>query len=92
MAVVAPYLIGVVTAPLVARVFKPLFRGMIKTTMGVALEAKKAAAEMREEFQDIAAEATVEKAAEDAAKPTRPGAVTKTASSTGVSRGTDVTR
>ena len=78
MAVVAPYLIGVVTAPLVARVFKPFFRGAIKTTMGVALEAKRAAAEVREEFQDIAAEATIEQqAAEQQAAPgkaARPGA------------------
>ncbi|MGH3837230.1 MAG: DUF5132 domain-containing protein [Pseudonocardiaceae bacterium] len=98
MAVVAPYLIGVVTAPLVARVFKPLFRGVIKTTLGVAMEAKKAAAEVREEFQDIAAEATVERAVADeaAGKPTRPGAATqattKTTGVTGASRGADVTR
>jgi uncharacterized protein DUF5132 len=93
MAVVAPYLIGVVTAPLVARVFRPLFRGVVKTTVGVALEAKRAAAEVREEFQDIAAEATVEKAAADeAARGTRPGAATKVTSATGASRGADVTR
>lgn len=93
MATLAPYLIGVVTAPLVARVFKPLFRGVIKTTMGVALEAKRAAAEVREEFQDIAAEASVEKAAADeATRTSRPGAVTKTTSTTGVSRGAEVPR
>ncbi|MGH3801150.1 MAG: DUF5132 domain-containing protein [Pseudonocardiaceae bacterium] len=95
MAVLAPYVIGVVTAPLVARVFRPLFRGVVKTTVGVALEAKRAAAEVREEFQDIAAEATVERAAADeAAKTTtRPGVATKTTTTTtGVTRGADVTR
>jgi hypothetical protein len=93
MAVVAPYLIGVVTAPLVARVFRPLLRGAVKTTVGVALEAKRAAAEVREEFQDIAAEATVERAAADEAdRGTRPGAATKATGATGVSRGADVTR
>lgn len=79
MAVVAPYLIGVVTAPLVARIFRPLFRGVIKTTVGVALEAKRAAAEVREEFQDIAAEASIERAADDeAAAAARPRAATAT--------------
>jgi Protein of unknown function (DUF5132) len=69
MAVLAPYVVGVVTAPLVARVFKPLFRGIVKASVGITLEAKKAAAEVREEFQDLAAEATVEKvAAEKAAR------------------------
>ena len=97
MAVVAPFLIGVVTAPLVARVFRPLFRGVIKTTVGVALEAKRAAAEVREEFQDIAAEATVERAAADeATRAPRPGVAsqttTKTTGVTGASRGADVTR
>lgn len=65
MAILAPYMVGVVTAPLVARVLKPLFRGVVKASVGITLEAKKAAAEVREEFQDIAAEATVAKVAAD---------------------------
>lgn len=56
MPVLAPYVIGIVTAPLVVKAIKPLCRGVVKVTVGVALEAKKAAAEAREEFQDIAAE------------------------------------
>jgi uncharacterized protein DUF5132 len=76
MPVLAPYVIGVVTAPLVVKVFKPLFRGLVKTSVGVTLEAKRAASEMREEFQDIAAEAAFEKAATDkvanAAGPANP--------------------
>jgi hypothetical protein len=64
MAVVAPYLIGVVTAPLVVKIIKPLVRGTVKASVGLALEVKKAAAEAGEEFQGIAAEVTSDKAAE----------------------------
>lgn len=56
MAVMAPYLIGVVTAPLVARVLRPAVRGIVKTTVAVALEVKRAAAEAGEQFHGIAAE------------------------------------
>jgi hypothetical protein len=56
MPFVAPFLIGVVTAPLLAKILKPLLRGAAKTTMAVALEVKKATAEAGEELQDIAAE------------------------------------
>jgi len=63
----APYLIGVVTAPLVARVLKPALRGVVKTSVGVALEVSRAAAEASEEIQDIAAEVNVEKVVADKA-------------------------
>lgn len=63
MAVIAPYLIGVVTAPLVVKIIKPLVRGTVKASVGLALEVKKAAAEAGEEFQGIAAEVSSEKAA-----------------------------
>jgi Protein of unknown function (DUF5132) len=63
MSVLAPYAVGVVTAPLVARFLKPLFRGIVKASVGATLEAKKAAAEVREEYQDIAAEAALQKVA-----------------------------
>lgn len=76
MPVLLPYLIGVVTAPLAAKVIKPLFRGVVKTTVGVAMEVKRVAAEAGEEIQDIAAEVSVEKVAADkAAKTARSGAV-----------------
>ena len=92
MPILAPYVIGVVTAPLVGKVFKPLLRGVVKATVGLALEVKKAAAEAGEELQDIAAEVSVEKAADsEAARAGRTGTVTKTTSS-GVPRSTDVTR
>jgi Protein of unknown function (DUF5132) len=55
--VVAPYLVGVVTAPLVVRIITPIVRGTVKATVGIALEAKKAAAEAGAELQGIAAEA-----------------------------------
>ncbi|MFZ2117768.1 MAG: DUF5132 domain-containing protein [Pseudonocardiaceae bacterium] len=64
MPVVAPYLIGVVTAPLVVKIIKPMVRGTVKASVGLALEVKKAAAEAGEEFQDIAAEVSSDKAAE----------------------------
>lgn len=58
-----PYLIGLVTAPLVVKVVKPLLRGTVKTTIGVGLQAKKLAAEAAEDLQDLAAEASAEMAA-----------------------------
>ena len=64
MPVLAPYLIGVVTAPLVVKIVKPIVRGTVKATVGLALEVKRAAAEAGEEFQDIAAEVSSDKAAE----------------------------
>ena len=58
-----PYLIGLVTAPLVAKVAKPLLRGTVKTTIAVGLQMKKLAAEAAEDLQDLAAEASAEMAA-----------------------------
>lgn len=95
MPVLLPYLVGIVTAPLAAKIIKPLFRGVVKTTVGVAMEVKRVAAEAGEEIQDIAAEVSVEKVAADkAARAPRAGVVTTKETGTGVvsSRGTDVTR
>ena len=55
--IVVPYLIGVVTAPLVVAVAKPIVRGTVKATMAVGLQAKKAAAEAREDLHVITSEA-----------------------------------
>lgn len=63
MAVMLPYLVGVVTAPLVAKVVKPLARGALKTTIGISLQAKRLIAKTAEDFQDLAAEANAEVAA-----------------------------
>ena len=64
MAVVAPYLVGVVTAPLVVKVVKVLVRSTVKASVVIRSEVKKVAAEASEEFQDLAAEVSVDKAAE----------------------------
>lgn len=40
-----PYVVGVLTAPLVGKVLKPVVRGTVKAAVGVALQVKKAAAE-----------------------------------------------
>lgn len=58
-----PYLLGVVTAPLVAKATKNVLRGVVKTSVGITLEAKRAAAEAGGEFQAIAAEVSAEQAA-----------------------------
>lgn len=58
-----PYLIGVVTAPLVVKIIKPLARSTVKATIEIGLQAKKLAAETAEDLQDLAAEASVEMAA-----------------------------
>lgn len=63
-----PYLIGLVTAPLVMKVAKPLLRSTVKTTIEVGLQAKKLAAEAAEDFQDLAAEASAELAATEMSK------------------------
>ncbi|MGH3874957.1 MAG: DUF5132 domain-containing protein [Pseudonocardiaceae bacterium] len=60
--VVAPYVIGVVTAPLVVRIIRPIVRGTVKASVGIVLEAKRAAAEAGAEFQGIAAEVNAAKA------------------------------
>lgn len=60
--IVVPYLIGVVTAPLVVAVAKPIVRGTVKATMGISLQAKKAAAEAREDYHVIAKEARSDEA------------------------------
>ena len=55
-----PYLLGLVTAPLVAKLAKPVLRSTIKATIEIGLQAQKIAAEAVEELQDLAAEATAE--------------------------------
>jgi hypothetical protein len=73
MAIVLPYLIGVVTAPLVAKVVKPLARGTIKTTIGIGAQAKRLVAQTVEDFQDLAAEANAEVTATKAGSWSRTG-------------------
>ncbi|WP_255360303.1 DUF5132 domain-containing protein [Nocardia sp. BMG51109] len=49
-----------VAAPLATKIVKPVIRGAVKTTVGLAIEAKRAAAEVSEDLQDIVAEAAAE--------------------------------
>ncbi|MCX4765820.1 DUF5132 domain-containing protein [Streptomyces sp. NBC_01275] len=58
--VVPPFLIGLIAAPLAKRVVKPLMRGLVKTSVGLVLEVRRAAHEASEGLQDLAAEVTAE--------------------------------
>ncbi|MEU3345427.1 DUF5132 domain-containing protein [Streptomyces sp. NPDC006700] len=55
-----PFLIGLLTAALVKRLGKPLVRGVVKTSVGLGVEVKRAVHEASEGIQDLAAEATAE--------------------------------
>ncbi|MFJ9852281.1 DUF5132 domain-containing protein [Streptomyces sp. NPDC101150] len=58
--VVPPFLIGLIAAPLAKRFLKPLMRGVVKTSVGLALEVKKATHEAGENIHDLAAEVAAE--------------------------------
>ncbi|MER5846134.1 DUF5132 domain-containing protein [Streptomyces sp. NPDC002012] len=64
--VVHPFLIGLIAAPLIKRVVKPLVRGIIKTSVGLTFEVRRAAIEAGEEIQDLTAEVAAEKLASSA--------------------------
>ncbi|MFC3456288.1 DUF5132 domain-containing protein [Amycolatopsis speibonae] len=49
-------MIGLIIAPLAGKMVKPLARGAVRATVGVALEVRKMAAQTSEELQDLAAE------------------------------------
>jgi hypothetical protein len=80
------YFVGIATAPLMGTMVKPLVRGTVKTTIGIGLQVKKLAAEVAEELQDLAAEASVDFAAAE----TKPG-VSVTAPSAGTRLGVSAT-
>ncbi|WP_328664914.1 DUF5132 domain-containing protein [Streptomyces sp. NBC_00328] len=63
---VPPFLVGVIAAPLAKRVAKPLVRGVIKTSVGLTLEVKRAVIEAGEEIQGLTALAAAEKMASSA--------------------------
>ncbi|GAA3952069.1 hypothetical protein GCM10022384_02140 [Streptomyces marokkonensis] len=54
--IVPPFLIGLIAAPLAKRLFKPLVRGVVTTSVGVVMEVKKAAHAAGENINDLAAE------------------------------------
>ncbi|WP_328664917.1 DUF5132 domain-containing protein [Streptomyces sp. NBC_00328] len=68
--VVPPFLIGLIAVSLVKRLGKPLVRGVVKASVGLGIEVKRAVHEAGEGIHDLAAEAT----AEVLAAQTTPGA------------------
>ncbi|MGC7101119.1 DUF5132 domain-containing protein [Amycolatopsis lurida] len=69
---VARFVAGSVTIKLV----KPVIRGVIRTSVALAMEVKKVAAQAGEELQDLAAEVTAEMAVAqtEQAPPAKPAA------------------
>lgn len=79
---IVPYLVGVVTAPLLAKIVKPVLWGVVKTTVGAALEVKKLASEAAGDVQNLIAEASTDFAVTEtpsAVVATVPKAGTRTA-------------
>lgn len=62
------YLIGLVSAPLVAKFAQPIARSAVKATIELGLQARKLAAEAAEDLQDFVAETKAEMAAAEAKK------------------------
>ncbi|GAQ53960.1 DUF5132 domain-containing protein [Streptomyces acidiscabies] len=58
--VVPPFLIGLIAAPLAKRIVAPLMKGLVKTSVGLVMEVKRAAHEATEGLHDLAAEVTAE--------------------------------
>ncbi|MBD0671458.1 hypothetical protein BU198_12280 [Streptomyces sp. CBMA156] len=58
--VVPPFVAGLVVAPLAKLLLKPVVRGVVKTSVGLVLEVKKAAHEAGENIHDLAAEVAAE--------------------------------
>ena len=63
---VPPFFVGLIAAPLVKRVAKPLVRGIIKTSVGLTLEVRRAAIEAGDEIQDLTREVAAGKLASSA--------------------------
>lgn len=63
-----PYLIGLVSAPLVTRIVQPIARSAVKTTIAFGMQARKLAAQAVEDLQDLVAEASAEMAAAEIEK------------------------
>lgn len=75
----APFVVGLISAPVINRVVKPLARAGVKATIGLAFEMRKLVEETTEELQDIAAEVSAQSQAGD------PDAQVRTAGATGAS-------
>lgn len=63
-----PYLIGLVSAPLVTRIVQPIARSAVKTTIEFGMQARKLAAQAAEDLQDLVAETSAEMAAAEIEK------------------------
>ncbi|MFF7800140.1 DUF5132 domain-containing protein [Streptomyces olivaceus] len=77
--VVPPFLIGLVAASLVKRLGKPVVRGLVKTTVSIGIEAKRAVTEAGEGIHDLAAEATAEALAAQMSHGAEPATATAAA-------------
>lgn len=64
LGVVAAYVAGGVTGPLLAAVLKPRVRTAVKATIVLAFRVKKMVAEAAEDLEDLAAEAVADAQAE----------------------------
>lgn len=64
---VLPYSVGIITAPLVAKIVKQLLRGAVKTTIGAGLQVKKLAAEASDELAGLISEVSTDMATNTAA-------------------------
>lgn len=63
-----PYLIGLVSAPLVTKIVQPIARSAVKATIELGMQARKLAAEAAEDLQDLVAETSAEMAAAEIKK------------------------
>ena len=54
------FLVGVVAAPVLGAITRPLARGVIKGGIALKRQVEKMAAEVKEEMQDLAAEAAAD--------------------------------
>jgi len=63
-----PYLIGLVSAPLVTRIVQPIARSAVKTAIEFGMQARKLAAQAAEDFQDVVAETSAEMAVAEVEK------------------------
>jgi hypothetical protein len=53
------FLVGLFAAPLIPKILKPALREAVKAGTGLAIQAKRVAAEVTEDVQDIVAETSV---------------------------------
>ena len=67
--VIPPFIVGLIAAPLLKKVARPVLRGAVKGSISLVAEVKRAAHEAGEGLQDLAAEATADLFAADLLEP-----------------------